>query len=390
MINDGKMSSQRPGFATAKGAIANLTNGELFMFMPAEDLGLCLDLPAGDTSNGNAVWLWECDDGLESQAWLFDPDSWQITLAQDPGKCVGVPGDQFYNGNQLHVWDCSEVDGQRWGYNPEQQTIYTAASYDVKMCIDVPEAEYAAGQWLQIWDCNDGQSSQHFAMQMLAPSESSPSPSPSSGPSVPWPSPSLPSLDGPELCLTRVQGVEGSDENLLFCQCDDPTCHIGSEGLTLLNDWELSMTQLRMSDGCLVAVQSTFNSNGEDLGLAYTLMYATDDMASMFGGCVDGIVIDESGYWLMNSKLNPGSLACMGMTDQSWPVLIECESADAAACYEEGITLSDDIYVQCEPRWKPQQQHWMAPSKRHGQGSHGQGSHGHGKHGRERHRHDTQ
>jgi len=76
----------------------------------------CLDLPGGDTTNGNKLWMWDCN-GLENQKWVFVTyanGAGKIVYAQDPSKCVDVPGGDFANGNQLALWDCNGLPQQNW------------------------------------------------------------------------------------------------------------------------------------------------------------------------------------------------------------------------------------------------------------------------------------
>jgi len=87
---------------------------------------LCLDLAGGDTTNGNAVEVWECN-GLENQQWVFG-DDFHIRYFADQSKCVDA-GD-MQDGTPLMIWDCNGLSQQNWGYDSEgaRQTIYLSDS----------------------------------------------------------------------------------------------------------------------------------------------------------------------------------------------------------------------------------------------------------------------
>jgi len=87
---------------------------------------LCLDLAGGDTTNGNAVEVWECN-GLANQQWVFG-DDYHIRFFADQSKCVDA-GD-MQDGTPLMIWDCNGLSQQNWGYDSEgsRKTIYLSDS----------------------------------------------------------------------------------------------------------------------------------------------------------------------------------------------------------------------------------------------------------------------
>jgi len=134
----------------------------------------CLDLPGGNTQNGNKIQIWDCN-GKSNQAWVFD--SWQIHFAGDTSKCLDVPGGDLTNGNQLQIWDCNGQDSQSWGYDSNMQTIYLAHSManvsDASKCMDLKGGDSTNGNLVEVWDCN-GYDNQKWTFK---------APSPSPGPS---------------------------------------------------------------------------------------------------------------------------------------------------------------------------------------------------------------
>lgn len=112
---------------------------------PSSNTNLCLDVPGGDTSNGNQLWLWECDGG-DSQKWRFD--NWQIRYAPDESKCIDA-GD-ISDGAQLQLWDCTGEAQQAWGFNSDSSTAYLT---DTSTCLDYYGDWDSNGQPLHLWEC---------------------------------------------------------------------------------------------------------------------------------------------------------------------------------------------------------------------------------------------
>lgn len=102
----------------------------------------CVDLPGGDITNGNVIWLWECGD-WDSQQWLIGDGV--IRYAAQPDKCIDVVGG---------------ADGT------------------------IPEP--IINPYLQIWDCLDGAVNQNFVQDGSRFR---------SGDTIPW------HKSGPELCI---------------------------------------------------------------------------------------------------------------------------------------------------------------------------------------------
>lgn len=122
---------------------------------PTSNTNLCLDVPGGDPSNGNQLWLWECN-GAESQRWRFD--NWQIRYAPDESKCIDA-GDMS-EGKQAYLWDCNGQPQQAWGYNSDESTAYLA---DTSTCLDYYADWESNGQPLHVWDCT-GDSNQQWSL----------------------------------------------------------------------------------------------------------------------------------------------------------------------------------------------------------------------------------
>uniref|UniRef100_A0A7S0ZLY9 Ricin B lectin domain-containing protein n=1 Tax=Noctiluca scintillans TaxID=2966 RepID=A0A7S0ZLY9_NOCSC len=118
----------------------------------------CLDIPGGDTTNGNNLWLWQCM-GISGQDWQFHPDNQTITLVSDTTKCVDAGAMAL--GELLMIWDCNELPQQRWGYNASTHAIYlNQSSVNTSGgCVDVKDGKQENGNYVQVWTCLEGYAS---------------------------------------------------------------------------------------------------------------------------------------------------------------------------------------------------------------------------------------
>jgi len=115
--------------------------------------GKCIDLPGGDTSNGNLLQIWDCN-GMDNQKWIFDPGTWRIQYGSNTGKCIDKLG-KGGPGTQLGIWDCNGHDSQKWGYDSNQKTIYLAiGEVEASLCVDIVGGAKDAGARIQVWGCN--------------------------------------------------------------------------------------------------------------------------------------------------------------------------------------------------------------------------------------------
>jgi len=111
--------------------------------------GLCLDLPNGDTTNGNRLQVWNCN-WHDNQKWRFFQN--QIKYLANTEKCV----DAVLNGKMivgpLQIWDCNGQENQQFGYDANMNTIYMIATpASNKGCLGISGGE------VQAWGCNGAQ-----------------------------------------------------------------------------------------------------------------------------------------------------------------------------------------------------------------------------------------
>merc|ERR1711918_186595 len=71
----------------------------------------CLDLPGGNTQNGQAIWIWDCNGG-NNQRWGYNSDTGGIFYADDLSKCIDAGN--VNNGAPLMIWDCNQQPQQQW------------------------------------------------------------------------------------------------------------------------------------------------------------------------------------------------------------------------------------------------------------------------------------
>jgi len=115
---------------------------------PQSDTNLCVDLPGGNTENGQTLWLWECG-GWEGQRWRFDSGS--IRYAPDESKCVDA-GDMA-DGSSMFLWDCNGAPQQNWGFDSDGGSVYLQDGQDASICLDFWGDWDSNGQPLHIWSC---------------------------------------------------------------------------------------------------------------------------------------------------------------------------------------------------------------------------------------------
>jgi hypothetical protein len=131
----------------------------------------CIDLAAGNTTNGDEVELWDCN-GLIQQQWIVDPAKGTIQLGVDSTKCLDNLGGSTAPGNRVGLWDCIPGDAsQQWSYDDSAQTIILKENTTVganSLCLDLPSADPSNGNWLEIWGCN-GLVNQQWTMQKALP-----------------------------------------------------------------------------------------------------------------------------------------------------------------------------------------------------------------------------
>jgi len=104
-----------------------------------------MDLPNGDTSNGNPLEIWDCNNIGHNQNWAFMSDT--IRSGANFGKCLDF-GD-MKKGTQVQIWDCTGKDNQHVEYSSWNQILKTKHS----LCIEVQNGDTKNGNRLVLEDC---------------------------------------------------------------------------------------------------------------------------------------------------------------------------------------------------------------------------------------------
>ncbi|MTG87936.1 family 16 glycosylhydrolase [Cellulosimicrobium sp. BIT-GX5] len=109
--------------------------------------GFCLDVPWGQTHDGNRVQIVPCN-GNAAQSWTRGSDGTVRAL----GKCLDVSGSGTANGTPVQLWTCNGTGAQRWAYDAGARTLRNPQS---GRCLDAEGGNpLHEGQRFVIWDCH--------------------------------------------------------------------------------------------------------------------------------------------------------------------------------------------------------------------------------------------
>ncbi|KAG7087977.1 hypothetical protein E1B28_012017 [Marasmius oreades] len=81
----------------------------LYGLVRTYDGSKCLDLTSGDTSNGNALQIWTCDEENPNQVWTIEsliPKRQPSIRRIGRDKCVDIRDGKFEAGTDIQIWDC--------------------------------------------------------------------------------------------------------------------------------------------------------------------------------------------------------------------------------------------------------------------------------------------
>ncbi|WP_433892644.1 AbfB domain-containing protein [Streptomyces sp. CA-111067] len=106
--------------------------------------GKCVDVPTGNTANGTAVTLYDCNGGT-NQTWTAYSDGSLHAL----GKCLDATGGGTANATRMELWDCNGGANQQW--RPYNGAYRNPVS---NRCLDDSGATTANSTQLELWDCN--------------------------------------------------------------------------------------------------------------------------------------------------------------------------------------------------------------------------------------------
>jgi len=117
----------------------------------------CIDLRGGNTSNGNQVWYYPCNQ-TPAQSWYWDDSNNYIRSSIDKNKCLVGSGGSSASGTKLMIWDCFNNDDRfRWDWDASDDSLRPRNNNAV--CI---EARDGISYDLILDDCNDEWKSFHW------------------------------------------------------------------------------------------------------------------------------------------------------------------------------------------------------------------------------------
>ncbi|MFD5571692.1 ricin-type beta-trefoil lectin domain protein [Streptomyces cadmiisoli] len=106
--------------------------------------GRCVDVPAGDFSDGQKLFVWDCNNGA-AQKWRFASDG----TIRIKDKCLDVANANFNNGSPIQIAWCNGNAAQQFTLNDRHDLVNTV----VGKCVDIKDNNRGNGAWLQLWSC---------------------------------------------------------------------------------------------------------------------------------------------------------------------------------------------------------------------------------------------
>jgi hypothetical protein len=121
----------------------------------SRESGLCLDLPGGNTTNGNQLMVWECL-GNKNQQWEFQELPvprlvYAPSLESASPKCIDLMAGNTTNGQPLQIWDCAGTPQQTWAFEAKSGVMYLLS--DASKCADLRNGGMKNSTAVQVWDC---------------------------------------------------------------------------------------------------------------------------------------------------------------------------------------------------------------------------------------------
>ncbi|HLL65507.1 MAG TPA: family 43 glycosylhydrolase [Micromonosporaceae bacterium] len=105
----------------------------------------CLDVPAGSTTNGTQLILWDCQSSA-NQRFTYTPAG---ELRTGTNKCLDAWGNGTTAGTIVAIYDCTGGNNQKWNLNGDGSIVNRHNS----LCLDPAGAGTANGTGIQLWTC---------------------------------------------------------------------------------------------------------------------------------------------------------------------------------------------------------------------------------------------
>ncbi|MFE9451918.1 RICIN domain-containing protein [Streptomyces sp. NPDC006739] len=104
----------------------------------------CLDDPAGSTTAGTQVDIWDCGTGA-NQKWTYTSGK---TLTAE-GLCLDANSGGTTPGTKVILWTCKGSANQQWTPQPDG----TIRGVQSNLCLDVTNGATANGTPMELWNC---------------------------------------------------------------------------------------------------------------------------------------------------------------------------------------------------------------------------------------------
>jgi poly(3-hydroxybutyrate) depolymerase len=109
----------------------------------SESAGRCLDVSGGNSANGTATQIWDCQSTANQQ---LSQNGRELRVL---GKCLDVAPNAAA-GTRVQIWDCNGGANQQWNVNSNG----TVSNAQTGLCLDVTGAGTANGTGVVVWGCH--------------------------------------------------------------------------------------------------------------------------------------------------------------------------------------------------------------------------------------------
>jgi len=109
----------------------------------SESAGRCLDVSGGNSANGTATQIWDCQSTANQQ---LSQNGRELRVL---GKCLDVAPNAAA-GTRVQIWDCNGGANQQWNVNSNG----TVSNAQTGLCLDVTGAGTANGTAVVVWGCH--------------------------------------------------------------------------------------------------------------------------------------------------------------------------------------------------------------------------------------------
>lgn len=110
--------------------------------------GRCADVPAGSTTNGTRLTVFDCNNGTNQKV-TYSASARTLTVL---GKCFDAHGQATASGTHVELYDCTGGANQQWNVNGNG----TITGVQSGICLDVEGTSNPNGTGLELWTCNGG------------------------------------------------------------------------------------------------------------------------------------------------------------------------------------------------------------------------------------------